>query len=207
MKRWWATLILVGVLLPGAAGAEAPEKSPGLKQATFAGGCFWCAEAMFQQLKGVVNVTAGMMGGQDEGLTEEQIAKGEGGHAEVIFLLYDPSVISYAELLQAFFASHDPTSLNKQGEDEGPEYRSAIFYYDATQKQLAEGAIAELTKEGIYDKPIVTEVVPATKLHVAAEKHQDYYSKNSDPQYCQRVITPKVEKFRKIFADKVKSNP
>ena len=205
MKRWLAALALVGLLLPGAATAE-DGAGLRLKQATFAGGCFWCTEAMFQQLKGVVNVTAGLMGGQDQGLTEEQIAKGEGGHAEAVFLLYDPSIISYAELLQAFFACHDPTSVNKQGEDEGPEYRSVIFYFDGTQKELAESVIAKLTEEHIYDKPIVTEVKPVSVFHAAAEKHQDFYSKNSDPQYCQRVITPKVEKFRKIFADKVKNS-
>jgi peptide-methionine (S)-S-oxide reductase len=184
--------------------AKEPAKPVPLKQATFAGGCFWCMEAMFEQVDGVKNVTSGLMGGQEEGLTEEQIAKGEGGHAEVILLMYDPSVISYTQLLQAFFLAHDPTSVNKQGEDEGPEYRSVIFYFDDAQKAAAEGAIAELTKEGIYDKPIVTLVQPASVFHAAAEKHQDYYQKKSDAQYCERVITPKVEKFRKVFADKVK---
>jgi peptide-methionine (S)-S-oxide reductase len=184
-------------------GQGAAAKTP-WKQATFAGGCFWCVEAIFQELDGVENVTAGMMGGQDEGLTAEQIARGEGGHAEVIFLVYDPAVISYTQLLEVFFATHDPTSVNKQGDDEGVEYRSAIFTYDDTQMSLAKGVIAELTREGVYDKPIVTEVTPATRFHAAAEKHQDYYSKQSDPAYCQRVITPKVEKFRKIFADRLK---
>ena len=201
MRRWLAALAVMAVLVPGGALAEIPG---GLKQATFAGGCFWCTEAIFQELEGVKDVTAGMMGGQDEGLTPEQIAKGEGGHAEVIFLLYDPSVISYTSLLEVFFATHDPTSLNKQGEDQGVEYRSAIFTFDSTQKALAEGVIAELTKEGIYDKPIVTQVAPAGKFFAAAEKHQDYYKKKADPQYCERVITPKVKKFREIFADKLK---
>lgn len=172
--------------------------------ATFAGGCFWCTEAIFQELNGVEDVVSGMMGGQDEGLTEGQIAKGEGGHAEVIRITYDPSVISYAELLEVFFATHDPTSINKQGEDEGVEYRSEIFTHSSEQRTLAEEVIAELTEQGVYSKPIVTQVTPAGKFHPAAEKHQNYYTKNSDPQYCKLVITPKVEKFRKIFADKLK---
>jgi peptide-methionine (S)-S-oxide reductase len=203
MKRWIWALALLGMVLPVGAQAQIPG---GLKQATFAGGCFWCTEAIFEELEGVKGVTAGMMGGKDEGLTPEQVAKGEGGHAEVIFLLYDPNVISYTTLLEVFFATHDPTSLNKQGADEGVEYRSAVFTFDDTQKALAEGAIAELTKEGIYDKPIVTEVTPATKFYAAAEKHQDYYAKKSDAQYCELIITPKVEKFRKIFADKLKKD-
>ncbi len=203
MRKWLAALLLFGMILP--TGAAAEDHPSGLRQATFAGGCFWCTEAIFQELNGVKEVTAGMMGGQDEGLTPEQIAKGEGGHAEVIFLLYDPQVISYAELLEVFFETHDPTSVNKQGEDEGIEYRSAIFTFDDEQKAMAESVIDEMTREKIYDKPIVTEVQPATKFWMAAEKHQDYYSKNSDPQYCEMVITPKVEKFRKIFADKLKS--
>lgn len=201
MKNWLAALALVGMLLPTGLRAEG---SPTLSQATFAGGCFWCTEAVFQELNGVKGVTAGMMGGKEEGLTPEQIAQGEGGHAEVIFLTYDPGVISYPELLEVFFATHDPTSLNKQGQDEGVEYRSAIFTYDDQQKAIAEKAIEELTREKIYSKPIVTEVEPAGKFWVASEKHQNYYSKNSDPQYCEMVITPKVEEFRKIFADKLK---
>lgn len=205
MRTLITAIALLAMLSTGPVLANPPAK--GVAQATFAGGCFWCTEAMFEQLKGVKNVTAGLMGGQEEGLTQEQILKGEGGHAEVVFLIYDPSEISYAELLEAFFMAHDPTSLNKQGEDEGVEYRSAIFYFDDAQKKAAESAIAELTKEGIYDKPIVTEVAAAGKFYAAPEKHQDYYSKKSDAAYCDRVITPKVEKFRKIFADKVKATP
>lgn len=199
MKRWLSALALAGMLLTP--GWSNPEKT---ETATFAGGCFWCTEAIFQELKGVDDVVAGMMGGQDEGLTEQQIAKGEGGHAEVITLTYDAEVISYPELLEVFFATHDPTSLNKQGEDEGVEYRSEIFTYSDEQKALAESVIAELTEQAIYTKPIVTQVSPASKFHPAAEKHQNYYSKKSDAQYCEMVITPKVEKFRKIFGDKLK---
>lgn len=199
MKRWLTALAVVGVLMgPSWADLE------GRETATFAGGCFWCTEAVFQELNGVDEVVAGMMGGQEEGLTEQQIARGEGGHAEVITLTYDPSVISYPELLEVFFATHDPTSVNKQGADEGIEYRSEIFTYGDEQKAVAEEIIAEMTEQGIYPKPIVTKVTPASKFHPAAEKHQDFYTKNSDPQYCQMVITPKVEKFRKIFADKLK---
>ncbi len=199
MKRWLTALAVVGVLM-GPSWA-APE---GKETATFAGGCFWCTEAVFQELNGVDEVVAGMMGGQDEGLTAEQIAKGQGGHAEVITLTYDPKVIDYSELLEVFFATHDPTSVNKQGADEGIEYRSEVFTYSDAQKATAEEIIAEMTEQKIYPKPIVTKVTPATVFHPAAEKHQNYYTKNSDPQYCQMVITPKVEKFRKIFADKLK---
>jgi peptide-methionine (S)-S-oxide reductase len=201
MRRWMAAVILTSVLFPGLAQGQSEQ----LKQATFAGGCFWCTEAIFQELHGVEDVVAGMMDGREDSLSPEQIAKGEGGHAEVITLRYDPAVISYSELLEVFFATHDPTSINKQGEDEGVEYRSAIYTHDEEQKVLAEQVIVELTEQAIYSKPIVTEVKPASTFHPAAEKHQDYYSKQSDPVYCERVITPKVEKFRKIFADKLKA--
>ncbi len=199
MKRWLSALVVFGMLMaPGGADPQTKEI------ATFAGGCFWCTEAIFQELHGVEDVVSGMMGGQDEGLTEQQIAKGEGGHAEVITLTYDPQQITYTELLEVFFATHDPTSVNKQGADEGIEYRSEIFFYSGAQAAEADRVIADLTEQEIYPKPIVTRVTPASKFHPAAEKHQDYYTKNSDPQYCQMVITPKVEKFRKIFADKLK---
>lgn len=202
MRKWMVTF-LTALVISATAWAESPSA---LRQASFAGGCFWCTEAIFQELDGVHNVTAGMMDGQEQGLSPEQIARGEGGHAEVVFLLYDPAVIDYAELLEVFFATHDPTSLNKQGEDEGVEYRSAIYTFDESQRALAEDVIAELTREGVYPRPIVTQVKPASTFHAAAEKHQDYYSKQVDPAYCERVITPKVEKFRKIFADKLKKS-
>ncbi len=190
-----------------ALGSTATAQSQGATEtATFAGGCFWCTEAIFQELAGVQEVTAGMMGGQDAGLTERQIARGEGGHAEVVQIVYDPSVLPYEELLEVFFATHDPTSVNKQGADEGVEYRSAIFYHSDAQKTTVEAIIAGLTKEKVYSKPIVTEVGPATVFHKAAEDHQDYYTKKSDPGYCEMVITPKVEKFRKVFADRLKSS-
>lgn len=173
--------------------------------ATFAGGCFWCTEAIFQELAGVQEVTAGMMGGQDTGLTERQIARGEGGHAEVVQIVFDPSVLPYEDLLEVFFATHDPTSVNKQGADEGVEYRSAIFYHSDAQKATVEAIITGLSEEQVYPKPIVTEVTAATVFHKAAEDHQNYYTKKSDPGYCEMVITPKVEKFRKVFADRLKT--
>lgn len=199
MKRWLIALATMQILM-GPSWAESEER----KGATFAGGCFWCTEAIFQELNGVEDVVSGLMGGQDEGLTAQQIAKGEGGHAEVITLTYNPAVISYSELLEVFFATHDPTSLNKQGADEGIEYRSEIFAHDSEQQTLAEEVIAQLTEQAIYPKPIVTKVSLASKFYPAAEKHQDFYTQNTDPQYCELVITPKVEKFRKIFADKLK---
>ncbi|TCZ69070.1 peptide-methionine (S)-S-oxide reductase MsrA [Flaviaesturariibacter aridisoli] len=174
--------------------------------ATFATGCFWCTEAVFEQLKGVLKVTSGYSGGKRPNPTYEEVSSGSTGYAECVQVVYEPDVISYDELLQVFFEVHDPTSLNKQGADEGPQYRSAIFYHDAAQKDKAQYYVTELNKSGAYNKPIVTEVSPFGRFYPAEDYHQDYYQNNkySNP-YCAAVIRPKLEKFQKVFAKKLKN--
>ncbi len=177
-----------------------------LEKATFAGGCFWCTEAVFQQLKGVSRVTSGYIGGQTVNPTYEQICSGDTGHAEATEIAYDPKEITFAELLEVHFKTHDPTSLNRQGNDVGTQYRSSVFYHTPQQKAAAEEIISELNEQKVYSDPIVTEVVPASEFYVAEAYHQDYYSNNPRQGYCAMVITPKVEKFRKIFADKIRED-
>ena len=175
--------------------------------ATFATGCFWCTEAIFEQLSGVLKVTSGYSNGQVENPTYNQVTTGETGHAEAVEIQYEPDKITYDELLEVFFQVHDPTSLNKQGADEGTQYRSGIFYHNDFQKQRAEFYKSELDKSGAYPKPIVTEVTAAAKFYAAEDYHQEYYqnNKNSNP-YCAVVIRPKLEKFKKVFAAKLKTN-
>ena len=174
--------------------------------ATFATGCFWCTEAVFEQLKGVLKVTSGYSGGKRPNPTYEEVSTGTTGYAECVQVVYEPDVISYDDLLQVFFEVHDPTSLNKQGADEGPQYRSAIFYHNAAQREKAQYYVAELDKSGAYSKPIVTEVSPFGRFYAAEDYHQDYYQNNkySNP-YCAVVIRPKLEKFQKVFAKKLKN--
>lgn len=171
---------------------------------TFASGCFWCIEAKFSQLNGVLKVTSGYTGGDVANPSYELICTGTTGHAEAVSIVYDPEIISYDELLQAFFLSHDPTQLNRQGNDVGTQYRSAIFYHNEMQRQKAQYYIAELTKQKIYSKPIVTQVQPFTKFYKAEDYHQEYYIKNPNQGYCRYVIQPQLEKFKKIFKDKLK---
>ena len=175
--------------------------------ATFATGCFWCTEALFEGLSGVLKVTSGYSGGKSVNPTYEDVSTGQSGHAECVEIVYEPSKISYDELLEAFFQAHDPTSLNRQGADVGTQYRSAIFYHNASQKERAEYYKAELNKSGAYAKPIVTEIAPFSKFYAAEDYHQEYYQNNkySNP-YCAMVIRPKMEKFQKVFAKKLKSN-
>jgi len=175
-----------------------------LETATFATGCFWCTESKFQQLNGVKKVTSGFIGGKVANPTYEEVCTGETGHAEACDIVYDPSVISYDELLAAFFTAHDPTSLNRQGNDEGTQYRSAIFYHDADQKAKAQYYIAKLNEEKVYKKKIVTQVAPYTVFYKAEDYHQNYYNLNSSKPYCQYVIQPELEKFKKVFKDKLK---
>jgi len=174
--------------------------------ATFATGCFWCTEAIFQELNGVLKVTSGYSGGKVNNPTYKQICTGETGHAECVQVVYEPDKISYDELLEVFFEVHDPTSLNRQGADVGTQYRSAIFYTSPEQKDKAEYYKNELDKSGAYNKPIVTEISPASKFYPAEDYHQEYYdnNKNTNP-YCSVVIRPKLEKFQKVFAQKLKS--
>jgi peptide-methionine (S)-S-oxide reductase len=175
--------------------------------ATFATGCFWCTEAVFEELNGVLKVTSGYSGGKVANPTYKQVCTGETGHAECVQVVYEPDKISYEELLEVFFEVHDPTSLNRQGADIGTQYRSAIFYHNADQKQKAEYYKNELDKSGAYDKPIVTEITPFTKFYPAEDYHQEYYenNKNTNP-YCSIVIRPKLDKFEKVFGKKLKTN-
>ena len=178
-----------------------------VETATFGTGCFWCTEAIFEQLSCVVKVTSGYMGGKVKNPTYKEVCDGETGHAECVQVTYEPSKISFDELLKVFFQVHDPTSLNRQGADVGTQYRSAIFYHNAEQKAKAEYYKKELDKNGAYDKAIVTEISPASDFYIAEDYHQEYYrnNKNTNP-YCSIVIRPKLEKFQKVFGDKLKKN-
>ncbi|UKJ05930.1 peptide-methionine (S)-S-oxide reductase MsrA [Solitalea lacus] len=171
---------------------------------TFGAGCFWCVEAVFQQLKGVKSVESGYSGGQTDNPTYKEICTGETGHAEVAQIVYDPKVISFGELLEAFWSSHDPTTLNRQGADQGTQYRSVIFYHNNEQKELAEQYKKELDASGAFKNPIVTEIAPFSKFYKAEAYHQNYYNLNGDAPYCQFVIAPKLEKFKRVFKDKLK---
>jgi peptide-methionine (S)-S-oxide reductase len=172
--------------------------------ATLAGGCFWCLEAVFDELKGVASVESGYMGGRIENPTYEQVCSGDTGHAEVVRLTFDPNVVSFREILEVFFVIHDPTTRDRQGNDVGTQYRSAIFYHSAEQKSAAEQVIANLNSARIYDDPIVTEVVAASKFYVAEDYHQEYFQHNPGQPYCAYVVRPKVAKFRKHFLEKLK---
>ena len=172
--------------------------------ATFAAGCFWCVEAVFQELKGVLSVTSGYTGGKIKNPSYREVCSGLTGHAEACEIIYDPSVISYDELLEAFWASHDPTTLNRQGADQGTQYRSAIFYHNEQQKQLAEAYKSKLNAAKAFDKPVVTEINPSATFYKAEDYHQNYFNENGNAPYCTFVIIPKLEKFRKVFKDKLK---
>ena len=174
--------------------------------ATFGTGCFWCTEAVFQQLEGVLKATSGYSGGHVANPTYKDVCTGETGHAECLQIVYDPTKITYDELLQAFWEVHDPTTLNKQGNDVGTQYRSAIFYNNDEQKQKAEKYKAELDKSGAWANPIVTEIVPAQTFYKAEDYHQNYYNDNGSQPYCYFVIRPKVEKFQKVFKNKLKEH-
>lgn len=172
--------------------------------ATFGTGCFWCTEAVFQQLEGVLKATSGYSGGHVENPTYKQVCTGETGHAECLQIVYDPTKITYDELLEVFWQVHDPTTLNRQGNDVGTQYRSAIFYHNQEQKEKAEKYKAELDKSGAWENPIVTEIVPAAPFYKAEDYHQNYYNDNGSQPYCYFVIRPKVEKFQKVFKNKLK---
>jgi peptide-methionine (S)-S-oxide reductase len=175
-----------------------------LETATFGNGCFWCTEAVFQQLKGVISVASGYSGGQIENPTYKQVCAGNTGHAECLNIEYDPSIISFDELLEVFWKTHDPTTLNRQGNDVGTQYRSVIFYHNEEQKTTAEKYIAQLNKSGVYAHPIVTTLEPFVKFYIAEDYHQNYFNENGSNPYCQMVVKPKVEKFEKVFKAKLK---
>ena len=178
--------------------------SDNLALATFGGGCFWCTEAIFQDVIGVEKVVSGYAGGHVDNPSYRAVCDGTTGHAEVIQVTYDPAVISYEDLLMVFFKTHDPTTLNRQGADVGTQYRSIIFYHDDTQKETAQRVKDVLNRSGEYHSPIVTEIEPYDRFYVAEGYHQEYYNNNRYQPYCMAVIDPKVRKFRKSFANKLK---
>ena len=173
--------------------------------ATLAGGCFWCLEAVYKDLRGVERVVSGYAGGHVADPTYRAVCDGTTGHAEVVQVTFDPSVVSYKELLEVFFTIHDPTTLNRQGADVGTQYRSAVFYHTPEQRETAEQTIAEMTAAQVWDAPIVTEVVPLEKFYPAEDYHQDYFENNPSQPYCRAVVAPKVSKFRKQFLDRLKA--
>jgi peptide-methionine (S)-S-oxide reductase len=188
------------------ASSKEPASRPSRTEvATLGGGCFWCLEAVFEQLRGVERVESGYSGGSVANPTYRQVCGGATGHAEVVQVTFDPAVVSFREILDVFFATHDPTTLNRQGADVGTQYRSAIFYHSPEQKEVAERRIAELNAERIWDRPIVTEVVPFQAFYRAEDYHQEYFRQNPGQPYCQAVVAPKVAKFRKQFVDKLKA--
>lgn len=179
----------------------------GMEVATLGGGCFWCLEPAFEALRGVESVVVGYAGGQEADPTYYQVGSGSTGHAEVVQVAFDPGQISYREILQAFFAIHDPTTPNRQGADIGPQYRSIILYHSAEQEGIARELIQELDAEQIWDAPITTEIEPLTAFYRAEDNHQDYYENNPTAGYCMAVISPKMSKFRKRFSEKLKQEP
>ena len=179
-------------------------KSHKLETATFGAGCYWCTEAQFQQLKGVEKVESGFSGGLGANPTYKEVCSGITGHAEVCNITYDPSIISFDEMLAAFWTCHDPTTLNRQGNDVGTQYRSVIFYHNEEQRTKAETYKKKLNDEKAWDKPVVTEITSFKAFYKADEYHQNYYNNNKEQSYCQFVIGPKVDKFKKIFKDKLK---
>ena len=176
----------------------------GMEVATFAGGCFWCTEAVFLEIKGVEKVVSGYIGGKTVNPTYKDICTGETGHAEAIQITFNPNEVAYEDLLEIFFGTHDPTTLNRQGADVGTQYRSEIFYHSEAQKAKAENYIQLLEKEKLYDKKIVTKVSSATVFYPAEDYHKNYYNQNSSQGYCQMVIAPKLEKLRKYYKSKLK---
>jgi len=183
---------------------SAPTMSMAKEVATLGGGCFWCLEAVFDGLKGVESVESGYMGGGSAHPTYEDVCGGDTGHAEVVQVTFDPGVVSYREILEVFFVIHDPTTLNRQGNDAGTQYRSVIFFHSPAQKAAADEVIAALTAGKLWRDPIVTEVTAATAFYVAEPYHQEYFARNPRQPYCQAVVAPKVAKFRKHFLDRLK---
>ncbi|MEM1304767.1 MAG: peptide-methionine (S)-S-oxide reductase MsrA, partial [Planctomycetota bacterium] len=175
-----------------------------MAKATFGSGCFWCTEAVFQELEGVASVTSGYTGGKSDNPTYREVCSGLSGHAEVVQVVYDPSKVDYPTLLEVFWKTHDPTTLNRQGADVGTQYRSVIYYHDDEQQQLAEAYKAKLDASGVFSKPIVTEISPHEEFFPAEDYHQNYYAQNTGQPYCVAVIGPKMEKFREVFSEKLK---
>ena len=184
--------------------AQDPKPAPKVETVTLGAGCFWCLEAVFQELKGVISVESGYCGGTVENPNYKQVCSGTTGHAEVCQIKFDPSVLPFKDVLEVFFKTHDPTTLNRQGNDKGTQYRSAIFYHSPEQKALAEKIKKELDESKAWDKPIVTEITEFKKFWKAEDYHQNYFKNNPGQGYCAYVIAPKMEKFRHVFGDKLK---
>ena len=217
MLRIWLTLALASALSTVACAQQhseipptpqrtslPPSESQHMETATLAGGCFWCIEAVFQRLEGVTSVASGYSGGSEETADYKLVSSGSTQHAEACQITFDPSVISFDEILQVFFMAHDPTTLNKQGNDVGPQYRSAVFYHSEEQKLVVDAYIQQLTSAGTWANAIVTEVAPYQAFYKAEEYHQNYYNQNGSQPYCAFVVRPKVEKFLKNFDERVK---
>jgi peptide-methionine (S)-S-oxide reductase len=197
---------LILLLLPLGLMAQKKEikASGNLETITLAGGCYWCVEAVYENLDGVKSAVSGFAGGTKPNPTYYEVGSGNTGYAEAVQITYDKTVTNLDEIFKVFFTVHDPTTLNRQGADEGTQYRSAIFYKNDVQKKAAQSIISALTKAKVYDKPIVTKLEPLTKFYKAENYHQDYYVNNKNEPYCQMVIQPKIEKFEKVFKDKLK---
>ncbi|MFL6283597.1 MAG: peptide-methionine (S)-S-oxide reductase MsrA [Pyrinomonadaceae bacterium] len=181
------------------------SKEQSKELATLAGGCFWCLEAVYKELRGVERVVSGYAGGHVERPSYRDVCDGTTGHAEVVQITFDPSLVSYKELLEVFFTIHDPTTLNRQGADVGTQYRSAVFYHTPEQRETAEQTIAEMEAARVWDSTIVTEVVPLDRFYPAEDYHQDYFENNPSQPYCRAVVAPKVSKFRKLFLERLKA--
>lgn len=175
-----------------------------LEKATLGGGCFWCTEAVYLELNGVIDVKPGYSGGHVKNPTYEEVCTETTGHAEVVQITFDPAVVSFSQILEVFFITHDPTTLNRQGNDVGTQYRSAIFYHSEKQKKVAKKVIQLFQEEKVYQKPIVTEITAFDKFYIAEDYHINYFARNKSQGYCQFVVAPKVEKFRKIFKEQLK---
>lgn len=201
------TIVFTGMVLPQSAKEKPMNNNTGqYETATFGSGCFWCTEAVFERVKGVIDVVSGYAGGDVEHPTYEQVCTGSTNHAEVVQITYDPNIISYDELLEIFWKTHDPTTLNRQGADVGTQYRSIILYHNEEQRKKAEYYKEKLEQENVYDDPIVTQIEPFVTFYRAESYHQDYFKNNPRKAYCSFVIQPKINKFEKIFKEKLKDN-
>ena len=204
---WLSALTLFGVSMmsiPSTPAADDTADAKPMAKATFAGGCFWCTEAVYKEIKGVKEVTSGYIGGKNPNPTYKQVCTGLTGHAEAVEIEYDPDLVPYEKLLEVFFATHDPTTLNRQGADVGTQYRSGVFYHDDQQKQIAEKVIERLNVARVFPQRIVTEVTEASTFYPAEDYHQDYFENNPFQPYCQAAVSPKVAKVRKVFKDLLK---
>lgn len=204
MKSLFLLFLFVPLLVLSQAKKTTPMSTSSLTKATFANGCFWCTEAIFQQLEGVEKVVSGYIGGSVKNPSYREVCTGLTGHAEAIEVTYNPAIISFEELLEVFWKTHDPTTLNRQGADEGTQYRSGIFYHSEEQRKLSEAYKQKLDASGAFNRPIVTEITQASIFYPAEDYHQNYYKLNGSAPYCSYVIAPKLEKFKKVFGSKIK---